>query len=546
MPTNIFCVITQFARTGRASGAMCSYTGVNGSPMCANGKILNGILRNPQRWNRSDALITTDCGAIGMMQHQPANASAPEVAAAWALNNGTDIEMGDQLYATKLPTAISKGLTSYDTVKESVRRSLRLQFSVGRFDSIGNNQSNPWAHIPLDVVNSTEHQQVLHEAALQSYVLLKNNGALPLRMGSKVAVLGPQAFSRGLFGDYSNSPCSSDDKDCTRTIAEGIAQVNVGGTTSSAFGVDVTIPINATNSSSCDKPIYQPHDLNASSNHGDKCIPEALALVDSADAVVLALGIDGNIEHENVDRPDTAPPGLQTPFAQRVLSKAATVGKPVILVMAGIGTLAIDDLMSSSGGPAAIVEAFAPGHTAVALAESLFGVHNRWGKMPVTVYPHSYIKEQPMTNYDMAAPPGRTYKYYRGRALFKFGEGLSYTNFSLTCRATGSLAPPLTASCDVTNTGDRTGDEVVMVYHVAGAAVRAAATKTHPVPLRSLVGFERVTLGAGTTQTIHFPPFERKSFELVNADGNRTLYPGEHSLVFSRGHGAEVAVNVTL
>jgi hypothetical protein len=514
--------------------------------MCANGKILNGILRNPQRWNRSDALITTDCGAIGMMQHQPANASAPEVAAAWALNNGTDIEMGDQLYATKLPTAISKGLTSYDTVKESVRRSLRLQFSVGRFDPIGNKESNPWAHIPLDIVNSTEHQQVLHEAALQSYVLLKNNGALPLRMGSKVAVLGPQAFSRGLFGDYSNSPCSSDDKDCTRTIAEGIAQVNVGGTTSSAFGVDVTIPINATNSSSCDKPIYQPHDLNASSNHGDKCISEALALVHSADAVVLALGIDENIEHENVDRPDTAPPGLQTPFAQAVLSTAAAVDKPVILVMAGIGTLAIDDLMSSSGGPAAIVEAFALGHTAVALAESLFGVHNRWGKMPVTVYPHSYIKEQPMTNYDMAVPPGRTYKYYRGRALFKFGEGLSYTNFSLTCRAMGSLALPLAVSCNVTNTGDRTGDEVVMVYHVAGAVVRATATKTHPVPLRSLVGFERVTLGAGTTRTIQFRPFERKSFELVNADGNRTLYPGEHSLVFSRGHGAEVAVNVTL
>ena len=87
---------------------------------------------------------------------------------------------------------------------------------------------------------------------------------------------------------------------------------------------------------------------------------------------------------------------------------------------------------------------------------------------------------------------------------------------------------------------------MVMVYHVAGAAVRAVATKTHPVPLRSLVGFERVTLDPGTTQTIHFRPFERKSFELVNADGNRTLYSGEHSLVFSRGHGAEVAINVTL
>ena len=74
---------------GQASGAMCSYTGVNGSPMCANGKILNGVLRG--RWNRSDALVTTDCGAVGMMQHAPANAPGPEYAAAWALNNGESL-----------------------------------------------------------------------------------------------------------------------------------------------------------------------------------------------------------------------------------------------------------------------------------------------------------------------------------------------------------------------------------------------------------------------------------------------------------------------
>ena len=57
---------------GRASGAMCSYTGVNGHPMCANGAILNGVLRG--RWNRTDALITTDCGAVGMLEHQPISA----------------------------------------------------------------------------------------------------------------------------------------------------------------------------------------------------------------------------------------------------------------------------------------------------------------------------------------------------------------------------------------------------------------------------------------------------------------------------------------
>ena len=181
------------------------------------------------------------------------------------------------------------------------------------------------------------------------------------------------------------------------------------------------------------------------------------------------------------------------------------------------------------------MEAFAPGHTAVALAETLFGQHNRWGKMPMTVYPHSYITEQvrrphhvsslramgfherliicqdrlwtnvvtkkprgvvpePMTNYDMAKPPGRTYKYYTGEPLWPFGMGLSYTSFDLSCSSTtsssttststlgggaaapprGSASPPadeqqglpLTVSCDVKNTGSVDGDEVVMVYHM--------------------------------------------------------------------------------
>lgn len=196
------------------------------------------------------------------------------------------------------------------------------------------------------------------------------------------------------------TPCHA----CSCHEVLGVATAT-GGTTTSAFGVDVTIPLNATNASSC--AVYDPEHLNATSSHGARCIPEALALVDGADLVVLVLGIDGSIEHENVDRLDTGPPGLQAAFGAQVLAK----GKPVVLVMAGRGILAIDDT-ALLGGCAAIVEAFAPGHTAMALAETLFGLHNRWGKMPVTVYPHAYIAEQPMTNYAMAKPPGRTYKYH--------------------------------------------------------------------------------------------------------------------------------------
>ena len=112
-------------------------------------------------------------------------------------------------------------------------------------------------------------------------------------------------------------------------------------------------------------------------------------------------------------------------------NQVLALGKPVVLVLCNGGALAIDRLIA---GPVAIVEAFNPSVAGPrALAATLFGEENRWGKLPVTMYPHSYIREQPVHNYDMAKAPGRTYKYYRGTALFPFGFGLSLTEFAMEC-----------------------------------------------------------------------------------------------------------------
>lgn len=205
-----------------------------------------------------------------------------------------------------------------------------------------------------------------------------------------------------------------------------------------------------------------------------------------------------------------------------------------MLVLTNGGVLAIDELLISDTthtltdtttppgaltdtpiaiSPGAIVEAFSPSVTgANALAALLFGLENKWGKMPVTMYPKNYTKVQPMTNYDMAKAPGRTYKYYDGDSygapLFAFGHGLSYTTFSLKCVMLhhGLLQGNVNAKCTVTNTGillvagwtmancialeknkcnsirlsgDVVGDEVVLVYHSAGADIRTKVD--HPV-----------------------------------------------------------------
>ena len=525
---------------------------INGHPSCANDYILNQVVRH--KWNRSDAHITTDCGAVSNLMGPPVNAT-PIGAASMALNNGTDIEstrpsshqhkcshrptcvsrlcrvcvafvsrlcrpraraVGSTVWTDHLQDAVAAGRTSEDAVDRAWLRSYLPHFRAGRFDPV---ERVSWTSIGIDALNSTAHQAVAHEAALQSLVLLKNEKeTLPLKLGTKLAVLGPLGMTRsGLLSDYAgDQQCFTSDAlgpACIPTIAEALAEISPA-TTSAARGVDV----NSTNASA---------------------IPAALVLARAADTVVLVLGIDKTIEHEGVDRTDTALPGLQSSFAQQVLA----LGKPTILILCNGGPLAIDELLVTAGGgggmpPSAIIEAYNPSvYGPRAIAQSVYGRANRWGKLVQTMYPHDYIKKQPMTNYDMAKPPGRTYRYYKGSPLFAFGSGLSLTTFALACSAKRGAHGAVwsTLTCTVRNTGTtRGGDEVLLVYHSAGDDVRAAAK--HPVPLRSLVDFTRVSVAAGGEASAHFN-VSAASVMLVDEDGEKRLYKGKHRIVVSRTTG---------
>lgn len=123
-------------------------------------------------------------------------------------------------------------------------------------------------------------------------------------------------------------------------------------------------------------------------------------------------------------------------------------------------------------------------------------------------------------------------------------QGLSYTSFRLGCAwqgVAGSL--PGSASCTVTNTGNLAGDEVVMVFHSAGTAVRAAAN--HPVPIKALIDFQRVSVEAGGMAGATFE-LETHSVELIDEAGLPRIYKGQHGFEFSRGHGKVVTYNVTV
>jgi len=217
---------------GRASGLMCSYNGENGKPSCANGALLNDIVRN--KWNMTDTLISTDCGAVANLRHYPASAPDDASAAAWAINNGTDLEMGSSLFLNSLENATLRGLTDEATVTRAVRRALLPLFRAGLYDDLS---TNGWAHLNADDIASPEHLRIRDEAAAQSVVLLRNGAKLlPLKKGSHIAVIGPQSTGTGLFSDYfgddacwSEHPHYQSNTSCATTIAGAISVANVGG-----------------------------------------------------------------------------------------------------------------------------------------------------------------------------------------------------------------------------------------------------------------------------------------------------------------------------
>ena len=449
----------------------------------------------------------------------PVSAPGNIEAAAWTLMNGTDLEMGSTVWTDHLKDAVARGLATEDAVTRSAARGLRQLFLAGRFDppaQVG------WSKLGANDINTTFAQAVSREAAHQGMVLLKNeNNILPLKAGSRIAVVGPMAVNQDLMSDYAGGTGEGGcwphaDESCIVTIGSAIANANGPMTT-----------------------IHKGVDVNSNATDG---IQVALDAVKVSDIAVLVLGNDRTQEHEGIDRPDIDLPGLQSSFAKQVLA----LGKPTLLVLSNGGAVAIDELIGDSAG---IVESFNPAHQAPALADLLFGHVNRWGKLPVTVYPHAYTSEQSMVNYDMSSTPGRTYRYYptldaKSKPLFEFGYGLSYTSFGLSCQSGENSGNIITVSCDVKNTGSREGDAVITVYHSASDHIRSTAI--HPVPRKALVDFARVTVASGQSTTIHFHLNASKALTLVNEDGERYVYKGQHHLLFDLGDGKSRAVKLSV
>ncbi|MBK6949523.1 MAG: glycoside hydrolase family 3 C-terminal domain-containing protein [Haliscomenobacter sp.] len=249
-----------------------------------------------------------------------------------------------------------------------------------------------------------------------------------------------------------------------------------------------------------------------------------------ADVFIFAGGISPQLEGEEMpvevpgfkggDRTSILLPAVQT----ELMKALKATGKPVVFVMMTGSAIAIP--WEDQNIPA-ILNAWYGGQSAgSAIADVLFGDYNPAGRLPVTFY-KSDSDLPGFLNYDMT---GRTYRYFKGEALYPFGYGLSYSTFrydKLSVPSKVKSGKPLTVRVRVTNTGEMDGEEVAQLY-VSHPGIPGKA------PLRALKGFQRMPLKSGERRMLSFT-LTPEMLSLINEEG--TTYQPQGKLNIHAGGG---------
>ena len=249
----------------------------------------------------------------------------------------------------------------------------------------------------------------------------------------------------------------------------------------------------------------------------------AVAAAKQADVVVAFVGLSPELEGEEMpikvvgfaggDRTSIELPAAQ----QQMLEAVAATGKPLVVVLMNGSALAVNWAQEHAK---AIVEAWYPGEAGgEAIAATLLGRSNPSGRLPVTFYA-SDEQLPAFTDYSMK---GRTYRYFKGRPLYGFGYGMSYTSFAYShlklSTSTLAAGDTLTVEAEVKNTGTRAGDEVAELY--------LTPPQSAVSPQVELAGFTRVHLAAGETKHVTFA-LDPRTLSQVDDKGARAVDAGSY------------------
>ena len=473
---------------------MGAYNRTNGEPCCGSRALLVDTLRGA--WGFAGHVVS-DCWAVRDFHSGHMVTETPWQSAALALSMGCDLNCGCTYEF--IVRAVEEGLVPEAQVTEAAVRLFTTRCLLGIMG-----EGSEYDAIPYSAVECPAHLASAHRAALESCVLLKNNGILPLSADAvgTVGVIGPNADSRSaLIGNYHGTASRY------VTVLEGIQDAMEGhGRVLYSEGCHLW--------KDRLEPLAQP---------GDR-LAEAEAVAAASDLVVLVLGYD---EHWEGEEPDDAAsgdagdkPDLLLPAPQRaLLTRVLDAGKPTVVVLLAGSSV---DLSEAQARADAVLLGWYPGaRGGEAVAELLFGKASPSGKLPVTFYRNEALAELPdFTDYAMR---NRTYKYYTGTPLYPFGYGLSYADMTLRDLSADRKEARIT----VENRSGFTAEQVVELYVKDNEDPDAPP---HPV----LAGFARVRLEAGERRALTVA-LHSDAFTVVGEDGFRR--PGSGSWTLYAGFG---------
>ncbi|MBO4624436.1 MAG: glycoside hydrolase family 3 C-terminal domain-containing protein [Bacteroidales bacterium] len=499
-----------------ALSVMTSYNTIDGIPTTCNPELLTGVLQD--RWNFR-GFVVSDLESIDGIYTSHHVAKDRQEAGEMALKAGVDVDLGAHCYPL-LKESVESGRLDMAYVDRAVRRVLIRKFEAGLFD-------NPYLpEDSADGVRSAENLAVAAQAAREGVTLLKNDGVLPLRAGTRIALIGPNAHNMyNQLGDYTapQEPAS------VITMLTGLQNAGAAVTYVKGCAVRDTKSNNIAEAVQAARKA----DVAVVVVGGSSARDFRTKYIDTGAAVVDQTAVSDMEAGEGFDRSTLDLMGLQP----QLLKELKATGTPLVVVY--IEGRPLDKKWAADNADALLTLWYPGGEGGTALADVLLGRYNPAGRLSVSV-PRS-VGQLPVY-YNRKLPYSHDYVEESAAPLYPFGYGLSYTTFEyrnlrfldyarndkggarndslvILSDSEGSVS----LSVDITNTGNMAGDEVVQVY------IRDLVASTAR-PRKQLCAFRRVkNIPAGETVTVTLP-LDRSAFELVNPAMQRVVEPGEFEI----------------
>jgi beta-glucosidase len=463
---------------------MTAFSDVNGIPATGNEFLLKKILR--EEWGFDGFVVSDWDSVIQLVTHGFAE-NAKE-AAYESLNAGVDMEMASHTYLHNIVSLVNEGRIKIEQINDFVKNILRVKFKLGLFDNPFTNPEN------FPIKGNLEHLEVAKKAALESFVLLKNDyNKLPLKLEKirDLAIIGPLADDG--FEQMGTWTFDGKEEWCVTPLKaiETIAGDNLN--IHYAKGVE--------NTRSKSKHLFD----------------EALNAAKKSDTIIMFMGEEAILSGEAHCRADINLPGIQN----ELLEELSKLGKSTVLVIMAGRPLTIEKTRDYAN---AVLYAWHPGTMGgAALADVIFGKESPSGKLPVTfpkmvgqipIYYNQRNSGKPATHESFTHIdniPSRAFQTSIGNTsfhldagfepLYPFGYGLSYTHFIYRDiwlkEDQVNLGDTIEVYADITNTGQIAATEITQLYirDLVGSITR---------PLKELKGFQRVNLKPGETRTLEF------------------------------------------